>query len=76
MTIRFGRLGGLAAKLCGLIKVRGWQKLGIFSSDGLKRNVASFSSFMDWCGADFSDGGLKLAPGELFCILTNSIEFK
>ena len=57
--LRFGRLEGLAAKLYGFIKVRGWQKLGVFSSDGLKRTVASFSSFVDWCGADFSDGGLK-----------------
>ena len=74
--LRFGRLEGLAAKLYGFIKVRGWQKLGVFSADGLKRTVASFSSFVDWCGADFSDGGLKLAPGELFRILTNSIEFE
>ena len=28
--LRFGRLAGLAAKLYGFIKVRGWQKLGVF----------------------------------------------
>ena len=64
--LRFGRLEGLAAKLYGFIKVRGWQKLGVFSSDGHKRTVASFSSFVDWCGADFSDGGLKLALASYF----------
>ena len=53
--LRFGRLEGLAAKLYGFIKVRGWQKLGVFSSDGLKRTVASFPSFVDWCGGGGTD---------------------
>ena len=51
----------------------------MFSSDGLKRTVASFSSFVDWCGADCSDGELKLAPGDdssLVSLAQMAIELK
>ena len=48
--LRFGRLEGLAAKLYGFIKVRGWQKLGVFIGwPEAHRRIVFFLRGLVWC---------------------------
>jgi len=73
--IRYRKIEGLASKFNAFMGARGWNDLGVFSQSIKNRKVVHFQSFEDWISADYSDGGLAIAPLQLLRLLSNSVEF-
>jgi len=73
--VRYKRIEGLPIKMLAFIRASGWTDLGVFSVSISKRRVVHFQSFQDWLSADYSEGGLSIAPMQLIELITNAVQY-